>query len=123
MESDLGETAHILPKESCAKAVASGAGPIYVYEFGTDIPGEDNPGNFHSVDLWFWFDNIIKCWRPMRGRHFELARQMANYLAAFVKTHDPNCMDNDGSQMPVWKPYSGGDTDLMKFTSEGAVPS
>ena len=70
-----------------------------------------------------WFDNVIKCWRPMRGRHFELARQMANYLAGFVKTHDPNCMDNDGSQMPVWKPYSGGDTDLMKFTSEGAVPS
>ena len=84
-------------KESCAKAVASGAGPIYVYEFGTE--------------------------RPMRGRHFELARQMANYLAAFVKTHDPNGKDNDGSQMPVWKPYNGRDADLMKFTSEGAVPS
>jgi carboxylesterase type B len=110
-------------KESCAKAVASGAGPIYVYEFGTDIPGEDNPGNFHSVDLWFWFDNVIKCWRPMRGRHFELARQMANYLAGFVKTHDPNCKDDDGTQMPVWKAYSSGDADVMKFTSEGAIPS
>ena len=110
-------------KEACTKAVASGAGPVYVYEFGTDIPGEDNPGNFHSVDLWFWFDNIIKCWRPMRGRHFELARQMSNYLAGFVKTHDPNGPDDDGSQMPVWKPYSSGDKDVMKFTSEGAVPS
>lgn len=110
-------------KESCSKAVAAGAGPVYVYEFGTDIPGEDNPGNFHSVDLWFWFDNVIKCWRPMRGRHFELARQMANYLAGFVKTHDPNCMDNDDSQMPVWKPYNNGDSGIMKFTSEGAVPS
>ena len=109
-------------KESCAKAVASGDSPVYVYEFGTDIPGEDNPGNFHSVDLWFWFDNIIKCWRPMRGRHFELARQMGNYLASFVKTHDPNCIDNDGTQMPVWKPF-GKEKNLMKFTSEGAVPS
>lgn len=59
----------------------------------------------------------------MRGRHFELARQMSNYLAGFVKTHDPNGPDDDGSQMPVWKPYSSGDKDVMKFTSEGAVPS
>jgi len=109
-------------KESCAKAVSSGVSKIYAYEFGTDIPGEDNPGNFHSVDLWFWFDNVIKCWRPMRGRHFELARQMGNYLASFVKTHDPNCLDDDGTQMPVWKTF-GEEKNLMKFTSEGAVPS
>ena len=109
-------------KETCAEAVASGADPVYVYEFGTDIPGEDDPGNFHSVDLWFWFDNLIMCWRPMRGRHFELSRQMANYLASFVKTHDPNCKDDDGSDMPVWKPYGDG-KEIMRFTSEGAVPS
>ena len=109
-------------KESCSKAVASGVSDLYVYEFGTDIPGEDNPGNFHSVDLWFWFDNVIKCWRPMRGRHFDLARQMSNYLASFVKTHNPNCLDNDGSEMPLWKPY-GNEGNLMKFTSEGAVSS
>lgn len=109
-------------KESCSKAVSSGVSDLYVYEFGTDIPGEDNPGNFHSVDLWFWFDNVIKCWRPMRGRHFDLARQMGNYLASFVKTHNPNCLDNDGSEMPLWKPY-GNEGNLMKFTSEGAVSS
>ena len=119
------EGIHIVEKsvrESCTKAVSAGVSPIYVYEFGTDIPGEDDPGNFHSVDLWFWFDNVIKCWRPMRGRHFELARQMANYLASFVKTKDPNCTDNDGKEMPLWKPY-GDNNSLMKFTSEGAVPS
>ena len=27
--------------------------PVYYYRFDADIPGEDNPGTFHSVELWF----------------------------------------------------------------------
>ena len=42
--------------------------PGYYYSFEPDIPGEDNPGTFHSVDLWIFFDNLDKCWRPMTGR-------------------------------------------------------
>ena len=90
-------------KEAVAASIRAGAkSPRYVYEFSTDIPGWDNPGNFHSSDLWFWFESLGKCWRPLRGHHYELSRLMCNYFANFVKTQDPNGQDDDGSSMPVW---------------------
>ena len=30
----------------------------YYYRFIADIPGEDDPGTFHSVDLWFFFETL-----------------------------------------------------------------
>lgn len=95
---------------------------FYYYRFGPDIPGDDKPGVFHSVDLWFWFESLMKCWRPLKGYHFDLARQMANYVAAFVKTGDPNCVDRDGTPQPLWKPYTADERNEMNFVSEGAVP-
>ena len=94
--------------------------PGFYYSFEPDIPGEDNPGTFHSVDLWFFFDNLDKCWRPMTGRHFDIARQMSTYFANFVKCGDPNGNDVDGSALPLWKPYSPAEKNEMHFTSEGA---
>ncbi len=58
----------------------------YYYTFDADIPGWDEPGNFHSVDLWFFFETLAKCWRPFKGKHYDLARCMANYWTNFVKT-------------------------------------
>ncbi|MBR6403631.1 MAG: carboxylesterase family protein [Eubacterium sp.] len=94
---------------------------FYCYCFDPDIPGEDDPGTFHSVDLWFWFESISKCWRPFRGRHYDLARQMANYFANFVKTGDPNGMDDDGTAMPEWKEYDSENKTEMVMTKEGPV--
>lgn len=96
--------------------------PCYYYFFNPDIPGWDNPGAFHSVDLWFFFETLMKCWRPFRGRHYELARLMSNYWANFCRTGDPNGEDDDGSRMPEWKPFGPGDRAEMTFVSEGAVP-
>ncbi len=96
--------------------------PCYYYRFAPDIPGWDNPGTFHSVDLWFFFETLAKCWRPFVGRHYDLARQMCNYLANFVKTGNPNGNDGDGTPMPLWKPYSEKDRQEMVFTGEGAKP-
>jgi len=95
--------------------------PIYYYRFDTDIPGEDNPGNFHSVELWFFFETLAKCWRPYVGRHYDLARQMCNYWSNFVKTGDPNGCDVDGTGMPIWKPYTLEEKCEMQFIKEGAV--
>ena len=93
--------------------------PGYYYRFAPDIPGWDNPGTFHSVDLWFFFDNLDKCWRPFVGRHYDLARQMSNYWVNFIATGDPNGKDVDGTDMPVWKPYCKDCREEMEFTPNG----
>ena len=79
--------------------------PLYYYRLDTDIPGDDHPGNFHSVDLWFFLETLAKCSRPFVGRHYDLARHMCNYWCNFVKTGDPNGVDSDGTPMPEWLPY------------------
>lgn len=94
----------------------------YYYRFDADIPGFDAPGTFHSVDLWFFFETLAKCWRPFVGRHYDLARQMCNYWANFIKTGDPNGKDADGSEMPKWLPYTEGTPCEMVFTGQGARP-
>jgi len=94
----------------------------YYYRFDCDIPGEDNPGTFHSVDLWFYFETLAKSFRPFVGRHYDLSRNMCNYFANFVKYGNPNGRDADGSMMPEWKPYKKHDTNEMVFTSEGPKP-
>lgn len=93
----------------------------YYYRFDSDIPGWDTPGTFHSVDLWFFFETLAKCWRPFVGRHYDLARQMCNYWANFIKSGNPNGEDADGSSMPEWKPYTKEDPCEMIFSSEGPV--
>ena len=94
----------------------------YYYRFAPDIPGWDHPGTFHSVDLWFFFETLGKCWRPFKGRHYDLARQMCNYWVNFIKTGDPNGEDADGSSMPRWDTYSAEHPWEMVFTSEGPRP-
>ena len=93
----------------------------YYYRFNPDIPGWDNPGTFHSVDLWFFFETLGNCWRPFVGRHFDLARQMANYWVNFIKTGDPNGLDKDGTPMPEWAPYEALNCYEMEFDSKGPV--
>ena len=93
----------------------------YYYRFAPDIPGWDNPGTFHSVDLWFFFETLAKCWRPFVGRHYDLSRMMCNYWANFIKTGNPNGKDADGSDMPYWEPYTRDERNEMIFTSEGPV--
>ncbi len=78
----------------------------FYYIFDAEIPGWDNPGTFHSVDLWFFFETLAACWRPFTGKHYDLARQMCNYWANFIKSGDPNGLDEDGTPMPEWKPYA-----------------
>ncbi len=78
----------------------------YYYRFDASIPGPDHPGTFHSVDLWFFFETLMKCWRPFTGVHYDLARQMCNYLTNFVKNGNPNGVDVDGKEMTQWEPYT-----------------
>lgn len=80
--------------------------PLYYYNFDAEIPGWDDPGTFHSVDLWFFFETLAKCWRPFVGKHYDLARQMCNYWSNFIRSGDPNGKDSTGEDMPRWEPYT-----------------
>lgn len=93
----------------------------YYYRFIPDIPGDDAPGTFHSCDLWFFFETLAKCTRPYIGRHYDIARQMCDYWANFIKTGDPNGKDLCGNSLPKWEPYSSRGNAQMEFTPEGAA--
>ena len=94
----------------------------YCYCFDPDIPGWDNPGTFHSSDLWFWFETLAKCWRPFTGRHYDLARQMCDYFCNFIRTGDPNGKDLNGETLPKWGTWSDEKPDAILFTGDGAKP-
>ena len=89
--------------------------PLYYYMFDPEMPGWDNAGTFHSSDLWFFFETLAKCWRPFVGKHYDLARQMCNYWANFIRSGDPNGLDADGSPMPTWKPMTGSEENAVRF--------
>ncbi|MBR6405847.1 MAG: carboxylesterase family protein [Lachnospiraceae bacterium] len=97
----------------------NGRRPWY-YRFGPTIPGDD-AGAYHSCDLWFEFETLIRCWRPFDGHHFDLARRMCNYWTNFAKTGDPNGTDPAGLPMPEWKPYSPEEKNEIRFLDEISV--
>lgn len=98
-----------------AHAGTGGRSPLYYYSFDAEIPGWDNPGAFHSVDLWFFFETLAKCWRPFVGKHYDLARQMCNYWANFIRSGDPNGKDSTGEELPRWEPYTADEPYGMSF--------
>lgn len=95
--------------------------PLYYYNFDAEIPGWDQPGTFHSVDLWFFFETLAKCWRPFVGKHYDLARQMCNYLSNFIATGDPNGPDSTGNPMPHWIPCTTEQPYLMEFGDQSQL--
>lgn len=64
-EADSGQIEHALQQASVRMiqhaillAIRANSGhpsetPLYYYNFDAEIPGWDQPGTFHSVDLWF----------------------------------------------------------------------
>lgn len=93
--------------------------PAYIYRFGPEIPGDD-AGVFHSSDLWFMFETLAKCLRPFTGKHYDLARQMCNYWANFIKAGDPNGNDCTGEPMPEWLPYTSSNPHAI-FLSDSII--
>ncbi len=90
---------------------------VYYYNFGPTIPGDD-AGAFHSSDLWFMTENLMKCWRPFDGPYYDLARKMCNYWTNFCKTGDPNGNDADGTPMLHWDTFNKNDKCNIFFGDE-----
>ena len=89
----------------------------YYYRFGPTVPGDDS-GAYHSCDLWFEFETLMRSWRPFDGHHYDLARRMCNYWTNFAKTGDPNGLDADGTPMPLWKPFTLDNRQEIRFMDE-----
>lgn len=115
-------------KEVFRKAQENRSGKeFYYYRFDPDIPGDGHPGDaypgtFHSSDLWFFFNTLGKCHRPFAGRHYDLAGQMCDYFANFVKTGNPNGKGKDGNPLPLWGTYTAEKPWEMEFLGRGASP-
>ena len=88
------------------KAATGNKQPYWYWVFDPEIPGWDDPGTFHSSDLWFFFESLANCWRPFEGKHYDLARIMCSCWANFVKNGDPNGLDANGKPIPKWDPYT-----------------
>lgn len=87
---------------------------VYFSEFDPYIPG-DSAGAFHSCDLWFEFETLMRSPRPFDGHHYDLARKMCSYFANFVRCGDPNGADDDGTPMPRWFPYAADGGHALQF--------
>ena len=124
-----GNYAFVSGIESTCKAVferdIENGGPRnhYYYCFDVPMPGDDNPGSFHSSELWFFFETLAKCHRPFTGKYYDLARQMCNYWCNFIKCGDPNGLDIDGTEMPKWEKYTRESDAGVRFTPDGTVPT
>ena len=126
LETLIGESS-VCVVETAARTLAKqndalGIGqPLYYGVFDPSIPGWDDPGTFHSSDLWFWFETLAKCWRPFKGFHYDLARQMCNYLTNFIRSGDPNGPDNDGAEMTPWLPMRAAAPYAMYLQDKGCT--
>lgn len=93
-----------------------GRAPAFTYFFDRDMPGEDHPGAFHSSELWYVFETLFRCWRPMQGIDFEMAKRMADYWTNFAKSGDPN-----GAGLPEWPAFAGEAAQTMTFGDAGCA--
>ncbi len=100
---------------TCANHAEGVQQPLFAYNFDAEIPGWDHPGTFHSVDLWFFFETLAKCWRPFTGKHYDLARQMCDYWANFIRSGDPNGLDSQDKELPCWPELTMDNPQWMVF--------
>ncbi len=88
-------------------ARANGA---YVYYFDLDAPGDDNRA-FHSCDLRYVFETLPDSWRPYGKRDYQVSGELAQYLASFAKTGDPN-----SAGLPLWRKTEQGQRKILHIT-------
>lgn len=85
----------------------------YLYYFDIDAPGDKN-GAFHSSDLRYIFERLDSSWRPYGKWDHEASAQMADYLAAFIRTGDPNT-----GTLPRWE-KAGKKARVLHIAPEGS---
>ena len=96
--------------------------PVYAYFFDRILPGNRYKA-FHACDLWYMFGCMEESWRPFEQVDKDLAEQMQDYVANFVKTANPNGTNVQGETLPEWKPLSKKNKGFRLFNgaSDGII--
>lgn len=100
---------------SCAVEWASyhaknGRQPVYGYYLDRQIPGGDNVGAYHGVDLWYAFGTLDANWRPFEPADYRISENMIDYFAAFIKTGVPAAQG-----LAEWEPMTDTATRFLRF--------
>jgi para-nitrobenzyl esterase len=117
---------HCATRAFAEQQLELGRQPAYVYYFDRQMPGELDPnayfqltGAFHSAELWYVFQTLLRCWRPLTGKDFELSNLIADYWANFARTGNPN-----GEGLPLWSPFTDESPSAMRLGLEnGMIPA
>jgi len=91
-----------------SRLARNGTAP-YVYEFRRRLPG-DGAGAYHSSELWYVFNTVKRCWRPLGELDEALSERMVSYWSNFMKNGNPN-----GEGLQNWSACTHGLEDVMKF--------
>ncbi len=96
----------------CRNQNRLGRKPSYEYYFKRVPPGA--AGAFHSCEQEYMFQTLLKSsqWN-YEGTDYDISNDMADYLANFVKTGDPN-----GDGLAAWTPYTSENPKAMQFESK-----
>ena len=87
----------------------NGRKPAYAYCIIRRAPG-DGAGAYHGEEHWYVNEALTHDWRDYSAGDFDLARQMSQYWANFVKNGDPN-----GPGLIEWTPVTAENKDVMMF--------
>ncbi len=88
-----------------------GKSPVFLYNFNRQIPGdtpETQNGAFHTGEVPYAYDNLLKVRRPYADIDRQIAKYMSNYWVNFAKTGNPN-----GKELPIWPRFQAGNQVLQ----------
>lgn len=93
----------------CRNQNRLGRRPVYEYYFKRIPPGAECA--FHSCEQEYMFQTLLKSdqWK-YQGCDFDISNDMADYLAHFIRTGDPN-----GEGLSEWTPYTEQSPRAMQF--------
>lgn len=78
---------------------------VYVYGFYRNLPGEgegeEDPGAFHSSELWYMFGTLARCWRPFSQADYLLSERMLEQWTSFARDADPGYPAYSGPQKHI----------------------
>lgn len=91
--------------------------PVYQYRFDYVAEAASHTAAQHAADIPFFFNTITEKYGKLTtGRDRAVGATLSKYLAAFVKTGDPNA-----AGLPPWPRYDTNRSQLMMFTRQGSA--